>query len=112
MVIAEKRRCNSSSIRRNCRLRSSWNEVRPKPIRTATRMSPYQICRRHLMELKIFMSLNAIAVATPRGDEISAQLFADVGDMNVQQIGHRAFILIKEMLVKLRPRDDFAAVDG
>ena len=64
------------------------------------------------MELKIFMSLNAITMTAPRGDEISAQFFADIGDVNIQKVGHRAFVLIEQVLVKLRARDDFAAMKG
>ena len=53
-------------------------------------------------------SFNAIAVAAAGGDEFRAELFADVGDVNVQQVGKRAFVFVEQMLVKLRARDDFA----
>src|ERR1039457_2806970 len=100
-------------------------------------MRPYQICSRHLMDLKIikigwtssaspasnyfgtrvtrpsdgwWFSFDAIAVAAPRGDEFRAEFFADVRDVNVKQVGKRTFVFVKQMLVKLRPRDDFAAM--
>jgi len=49
-------------------------------------------------------------VAATRGDEFRAEFFADVGNVNVQKIGKRTFVLVKQMLVKLRARDDFAAM--
>jgi hypothetical protein len=49
-------------------------------------------------------------MAAPGDNEFRAELFADVGDVNVEQIGKRTFIFVEEMLVKLRARDDFAAV--
>ena len=39
-----------------------------------------------------------------------AEFFADVGNVNVEQIGKRAFVFVEQMFVKLRARDDFAAM--
>ena len=39
--------------------------------------------------------LYAIAVAPPCHNKISPELFPDIGDVNVEQIGQRTFILIE-----------------
>ena len=36
--------------------RASWYAVKPNPASTPTRIRPYQICSRHLMDLKIFIA--------------------------------------------------------
>ena len=53
---------------------------------------------------------NTVAVSSSRGDEFCAEFFADVRDVNIQQVRERAVILVKEMFVKLRACDDFAAM--
>lgn len=119
-------------------------------------MTPYQICSRQRMDLKIMLfvfhrapaykpqriqdcpgldnsqarfqfqpaaapgavlrgsedlfSFDAIAVSASRDDELVAQFFADVGNVNVQQIRQRGVVLIEKMLVKRGARDDFAAM--
>jgi len=60
--------------------------------------------------LDVFILFDAVAVAAPGDDEFRAQFFPDVGDVNVEQIGKRAFVFVEEMFVKLRARDDFAAM--
>ena len=56
------------------------------------------------------ISFDAIAVAAAGDDEFRAEFFADVGNVNVEQVGKRAFVFVEQMLVKLRARDDFAAM--
>ncbi len=49
-------------------------------------------------------------MAAARDDEFRAEFFADVGNMNVEQVGKRTFVFVEQMFVKLRARDDFAAM--
>ncbi len=54
--------------------------------------------------------LPAIAVTAAGGDELRAELFADVGNLDVEQIGKGAFVFVEEMLVEGGAGDDFALV--
>src|SRR4051812_31198735 len=45
-------------------------------------------------------------------DEIMAELFADVRDMHFEQVGQAGVVLIKEMLVELGARNEFAMMQG
>ena len=49
-------------------------------------------------------------MAAPRSDEVRAQLFAHVRDVNIQQVGKRAVVLVEQVFVKHRARDDFTAM--
>ena len=49
-------------------------------------------------------------MAAAGDDEFRAEFFADVGDVNVEQVGKRTFVFVEQMFVKLRARDDFAAM--
>jgi len=60
--------------------------------------------------LRWFSSFDAVAVAAAGGDEFGAEFFADVGDVDVEEVGERAFVLIEQVFVKLGAGDDFAAI--
>ena len=47
----------------------------------------------------MFQLINAVAVAAARDNEIVAELFADVGDVDVQQVGKCAVAFIEQMFV-------------
>ena len=51
-------------------------------------------------------------MAAAGDNEFRAEFFADIGDVDIQQVGERRVILVKEMLVKLGARDHFAAMQG
>src|SRR5262249_13665009 len=73
---------------------------------TASRTSAYHSCSRQRIDLRI----DDVPLAPPRGDEVPAQLLADVRDVDVDQVAQRIVVLVEEVLVDLRPADDPAPV--
>ena len=51
-------------------------------------------------------------MATSRGNEIVAELLANVRDMDIEQVRHAVIVLIEQVLVEIGPRNDAAAMDA
>src|SRR5581483_232539 len=63
-----------------------------------------------LRSLWLNPSLNHIAVAAAGLHKIFAQFFADITDMNVEQIGKRFVFFCEQMVIKIGPADNRAAL--
>src|ERR1043166_4910175 len=110
-------------------------------------MTPYQICKRQRMELRIMarrkfqvpssklqrrpcevdwslefgaswnlelgtwnFSFDAIPVSPSGRDEVRAEFLAQVRNVDVEEVRHRAVVFVEEMFVKRRAGDEFAAM--
>src|SRR6185437_2840326 len=55
-------------------------------------------------------SFNAIAVPATSGDKFRAQFLAQIRNMNIEKIRHRAVVFVKQVFVKGSAGDEFAAM--
>src|SRR5438093_5879590 len=82
-----------------------------KPMTTAQRISPCQICNCQRMDLvNMRLGLDAVSLAAARGDQVAAEFLANAEDMNIEEVGNRVVIFVEQMLVERGPGDDFAAM--
>src|SRR5262245_49932210 len=77
-----------------------------KPATTANRTTAYHTCSRQRIDLRI----DDVPQAPACRDEVLAQLLADVRHVDLDQVGQRVLVLVEQVLVDLRARDQLAAV--
>ena len=75
---------------------------------TASRTSAYHTCSRQRIDLRI----DDVPLTPAGGNEILAELFADVRDVDLDQVGQRVLVLVEQVLVDVRPADQPPPVQG
>src|SRR5688572_13616397 len=76
------------------------------PATTASSTAAYHACTRHRSDLPI----DDVPQPAARGDKVPAQLLANVGDVDLDQVGQRVVGLVEQVVVKLRPGHQLPAV--
>src|SRR6059058_4568187 len=79
----------------------------PKPATTVSSSPEYHHCKRQRSDLII---IKDVPLAPASFDEVLPQLFANVGNMHLDQIGKRVVVLVENVLVNPGPRHQFAAL--
>src|SRR5438874_678080 len=75
---------------------------------TASSTAAYQSCNRQRMDLNI----DDVSLPPARQDEILAEFLADVGDVDLDEVGQAVVVLVEEVFVDLGARDELAAAQG
>src|SRR4051812_45419205 len=79
-----------------------------KPATTASSTIAYHSCRRQRIDL----SIDDVPHAAPRLDHVAAELLAEVGDVDLDEVGERVVVLVEDVFVDARARDHLAAAQG
>jgi hypothetical protein len=53
-----------------------------------------------------------VPLSAASGNEVCAEFPAEVGDMDIDQVGEAVFVFVKQVFVDLSSRDNFAAMEG
>src|ERR1700759_3664684 len=75
---------------------------------TADKRPACQSCKVHWMDL----NMDLVPFAATGGEKILAELAADIGDVNIDEIGKGVVLLVEKMFVDHGAGDELALVHG
>src|SRR5262245_35802099 len=97
---------SSASTRARVATRRCAYTAAPNVTTAATRMTPY-----HVSSVRRMLAIDDVPLPAPRLDEIPAELAADIRNVHVHDVRERVVVLVVDVLVDRRARDELAAVE-